>query len=156
MKLFSFFIICFILGTLALGTSAQEISLNNLPDSLRNELKFVVIDKNAEYPGGMVKFYDYLQRNLKFPKEAKRAGITGRVFIIFTINKDGSIDQESVRVYNAQDFEESGRTPPQSIITDPSCENEAIRLILKSQNWIPALHEDKPVKSRMVIPVIFN
>ncbi|MEE0895802.1 MAG: energy transducer TonB, partial [Bacteroidales bacterium] len=52
---------------------------------------FVVVEEQAEFPGGMEAMYAYIVKNLKYPELAKEKGIEGRVFVSFIIEKDGSI-----------------------------------------------------------------
>ena len=61
--------------------------------------------------GGFKAFYDYVGKNLHYPRKAKQLGIEGRVFVQFVVEKDGSLtdiqvikgigggcDEETVRV----------------------------------------------------------
>ena len=102
---------------------------------------YVVYEEPASFPGGMAKFYSYLNGNMKFPKDAKRNGITGRVTVEFVIDANGEIPPEEVRVKEG---------------LYPSCDLEAIRLIRESPKWNPGMQKDRSVKQRMVLPVIFK
>lgn len=147
-KITMFFLLC---STVAF---AQE---NSDSDSVtrKDEVRFSPVEKSAEYPGGMPKFYQYLNKNLKYPRGAKRAGISGRVYIEFIINRDGSIDDESVRPVSSEEVDKFGGTRS-NIILDKECELEAIRLIKECPNWNPGLQKDKPVRQKMVVPVLFK
>ncbi|MFN4947575.1 MAG: energy transducer TonB [Chryseotalea sp.] len=103
---------------------------------------FIPVEKTAEFPGGITKLYtNYIDRKLKYPKDARREGIKGKVFVEFVINKDGSIDDSTVKVVQG---------------LNESCNNEAIRVIKECPNWIPATINNKPVKQKFVIPINFN
>lgn len=153
-----------LIGLLLFGTIVQlfgqDTIPNNLPDSLKKgieEGKYVFLpgDKSAEYPGGIPKFYSYIDKNLKYPKNAKKNKATGRVYVEFVINRDGSIDAESVKAVPASEL----RIPEgmnSRVLIDSECEQEAIRLIRQSGNWIPASQKDKPVRQKMVIPILFK
>lgn len=112
-----------------LGTIKQEAEI------------FLPVDKSAEFPGGMGKFYAYIMKNLKYPEDAKQAKIVGKVFVEFVINKDGSIDPNNIKVREG---------------LLESCNQEAMRLIKECPNWIPALIKKEPVKQRFVIPITFK
>ncbi len=102
---------------------------------------FMPIEKSAQFPGGMGKLYMYIDKNLKYPKDARRESISGKVFVEFVINRDGSIDDTTVKVVQG---------------LNESCNNEAIRLIKECPDWIPATIKDQPVKQRFVIPIMFK
>ncbi|MEQ1584925.1 MAG: energy transducer TonB [Cyclobacteriaceae bacterium] len=98
-------------------------------------------DKQTEYPGGLPKFYEYVKNNLKYPKDAKQAGISGRVFIGFTVAADGTIEDATIEIVKS---------------LHPSCDNEAIRLIKECKKWNPSINGGKPVRQKIVLPIIFD
>lgn len=67
------------------------------------------------YPGGTKALIEFLSKNVKYPVEAKRDGIQGRVLVKFMVDRDGaiakvkvarsggdkSLDREAVRVIKA-------------------------------------------------------
>jgi TonB family protein len=81
----------------------------------------------AEFLGGMSKLYKYINSNLRFPKDAKKEGREGIVYVEFIIDKNGKIKDETVNVVNG--FLES-------------CDNEAIRLIKDCPDWKPGKNID--------------
>jgi protein TonB len=97
----------------------------------------------AEFVGGMSKFYKFIGKKLRYPKDAKRQKMEGRVYVEFFIDKDGSIPPDSVRVVRGF-FE--------------SCDKEAVRIIRASPRWIPGRVVDtgEPVAQRMVLPIMFK
>ncbi len=117
---------------------------------------FMVVEESATFPGGFQKFYDYVSKNLKYPKTAKKAGITGKVFVEFVINRDGTIDSASVRAVPAEEMEKFNSRARTEIIKHDECEIEAIRIIKNSPNWNPGRQKDKPVRQRMVVPITFR
>jgi periplasmic protein TonB len=121
----------------------------------RNELKveaFSLVEKPAEYPGGIEKFYQYVYKNLRAPKNGWRKATTGKVFVEFTINADGSIDDESVRVLSASELGASA----DEIISDEAYEREAIRIVKECPDWLPARQDQHPVKQRLILPVAYR
>jgi protein TonB len=101
------------------------------------------VDVSPSFPGGFAKFYAYLNSNLKYPKDAKKKGIEGKVMVEFVVDSTGLIRPETVNAV-------------QGIFK--SCDDEAIRLITKSPQWVPGrvtqLNKNVPVK--IVLPVIFK
>ena len=81
----------------------------------------------------------YLQKNIKFPNLAKEAGIQGRVFVSFVIEKDGSVtDVTILRVIGG------------------GCDEEAIRVVEKMPNWIPGQQRNVPVRVSFNLPIKFT
>jgi TonB family protein len=101
---------------------------------------FVVPGISAHFPGGMEKFEEYIANSLIYPKEAEKNRISGKVYVEIVINKDGSIDDATVKVVR-------GLIKP--------CDDEAIRLMRQCPDWTLAKVRGQPVKQRMIIPVRF-
>jgi protein TonB len=76
---------------------------------------------------------------MRYPAEARRKGVEGRVFIEFVINEDGSI---------------SNTKPLKGI--GAGCDEEALRVVANSPAWIPAKQDGKTVRQRMVVPIVFS
>ena len=108
-----------------------------------NCLAFNVVAQNrqTQFPGGVVILYEYINKNLAFPSDAKAIGVSGKVFIEFIVNEDGKIDDKSIKIVKS---------------LHKSCDEEAIRLIRNSPRWEPALENGKPVKQQFVMPIRFN
>lgn len=100
---------------------------------------FNVIEKSAEYPGGISAFYSYISENITYPIEAKKNGIEGKVYVTFMVNIDGTID--AVNVIRGIDSE---------------CDAEAVRVISKANKFIPASTKGEPQFVRMQIPINFG
>lgn len=91
------------------------------------------------YPKGIPAFYDYLVRSLKYPSEAKKNNVEGRVFVEFTIQKDGSIaNVKAIRGIGS------------------GCDEEAVRIVRGSPKWIPGKQRGQPVNQKMVLPINFS
>lgn len=118
---------------------------------------FLIVDKSAEFPGGIGKFYKYLNANMKYPKDAKEQKVSGKVYVEFVINEDGVILKESVNVLPAEKVNKI-LPPSRDAVYDltESCNNEAIRVIQNSPKWVPATIEEFPVKQKMVVPITFK
>lgn len=95
---------------------------------------------SADFPGGLVAFYKNISANVKYPKEARRNGIQGKVFVEFLVNKTGEI--EEVKTIKG---------------IGSGCDEEAENSIRSvGKKWIAAQYNNKPVKSIMVLPVYFK
>ena len=52
---------------------------------------FLIVEESATPDGGMSAFYKYVQKKMKYPSQARRMGIEGRVFVEFVVDKDGTL-----------------------------------------------------------------
>jgi len=98
--------------------------------------------RKAEFPGGMVNFYKWIDRNMVYPEDAKKEKIGGRVVVSFIIKENGEIWKESIEVKKG---------------IFPSIDQEAVRLIKESPIWSPAREAElgKAVPVRTSIPINF-
>jgi len=108
--------------------------------SLSDEI-FLFPDSAAVPVGGFDQFYNYLLRNLQYPKEAREAKIAGKVIVEFVVEKDGSISSRNITVL---------KSPHGSL------SKEAIRLIKNGPKWIPGSIKGVPVRTKKVFPVTFK
>ena len=99
---------------------------------------FMVVEKNCMFPGGEEKFYEYLGTNIVYPEQAKQDSIHGTVYASFVVKENGSISD--VKILRGIGY---------------GCDKEAIRILQKMPNWIPAEQRGKKVSQRMTIPVRF-
>jgi len=123
-------LILIILTALTWGSCDQE----NVSDP---PVCFLVADPMPTYPGGFDSLRTFLKINLRCPKEAMHYG--GTVYVGFTIIEDGS----------ATDFK---------ILRGlcDICDKNAIDALGKMPKWIPGMVKEKPVRTRMVLPVKYK
>jgi TonB family protein len=100
---------------------------------------FTVVEQIPEYPGGMDVFYQYIASEIKYPENARKEGIEGRVYVQFIVEKDGSL---------------SGIKTIRGI--GGGCDEEAERVLSGAQKFTPGSQRGKKVRVRMVLPVIFS
>ncbi|MEM9075651.1 MAG: energy transducer TonB [Bacteroidota bacterium] len=92
-------------------------------------------DKRACFQEMMQK---HIRKNFKYPELAKEMGLQGRVNVVFTIQKDGSIGNVLMR-------------GPHEIL-----EGEAGRIISKLPQMTPGKQRGTPVKVPFAIPITFR
>ena len=100
---------------------------------------FIVVEEQAEYPGGQSALMKYFSDNIRYPVSASENGVQGRVICQFTVWKDGSISD--IKILRS---------------VHPALDNEAIRLIKGMPKWKPGKQLGKPVASRFTLPVLFR
>ena len=100
---------------------------------------FLVVEEDAEFPGGLEALSKYLSENIKYPQLAKENNIEGRVFVSFVVEKDG-------RVGNIKILRDIGG----------GCGAEAVRVVKSMPRWKPGKQRGKPVRSQFNLPVNFS
>ena len=100
---------------------------------------FTVVESEPEFPGGMEALYKYLAQNIKYPQLARENGITGKVYVTFVVEKDGSIA-------NPRILRDIGG----------GCGAEAIRVVKAMPKWSPGKQRGKAVRVQFNLPVNFN
>lgn len=90
------------------------------------------------FPGGFSAFSQYISKNLKYPDVAAIIGLTGKVYVNFSVDEDGNVaDVKPTKCLGA------------------GCESEAIRIISMSPKWSPGILNGKNVKVKFTIAVNF-
>ncbi len=125
------------LETPATGTTAPEAE----PAQARKESDtiYTMTENMPEFPGGRKALMQYLAQNIKYPEEAKRDSIQGRVFINFIIEKDGSVS-------NAKVIRGIGH----------GCDEAALEVVRNMPNWIPGEHDGQKVRVSFNIPIKYT
>lgn len=86
----------------------------------KNDMVFDVVEVMPQYPGGPIAMLKYLMENIKYPEQAMKEGIQGRVTVRFIVEKDGSI---------------SDVKPILSV--HPLLNKEAVRVVESMPKWSP-------------------
>ena len=115
----------------------------------------VTIEKSASYPGGMGKFYQYVDSELKYPRSFRKKKLKGRVIVSFIVNDNGSIADESVRALPKNEID-PGLMSRDMLLTDKEFQDEAIRIMRNCPDWIPAEQKKKPVMQLFTMPILFK
>lgn len=115
----------------------EEVPPINLNEEDEEVLK--VIEELPQYPGGAVEFMKWLTATLKYPDQALRRKIQGKVMISFIVNTDGTISDIKV-IKNA----------------DKLLDAEALRVARLMPKWQPGKDKGKPCRSMIAIPIVFE
>lgn len=102
---------------------------------------FSFVGEMPSFPGGDTAFASFIKKNLTYPKEAKRQNITGKVFVMFIIEKDGSVTNVSI-------------VPGKG--AHPLLDQAAMDVIKSSPKWSPGYTNDKPVRVKKIQPISFQ
>ena len=108
-------------------------------DGTSSEKTFDVVEQMPQFPGGPATMMEFLKENIRYPEEAQKKGLQGRVVVSFIVRKDGSIDNCQV-----------------ARSVDPLLDAEAVRVIRSMPNWTPGMQDGKAVAVRYNVPVSFR
>lgn len=92
-----------------------------------------------QFPGGHVALFEYLSKNIKFPKSKENEDVKVRVVTTFTVEKDGSITDAKIVKSQGEAFD-----------------NEALRVINGMPKWIPGMQNGKAVSVKYTLPITFS
>lgn len=125
---------CICILSLPFFCLSQNTDSLNIGDEI-----FVKVDESASFPGGIHAWGNEINKNLKYPKQAQRMGIEGRVFVQFIVEKDGTLTD--VKVVKG---------------IGGGCDVEAIRFVKNQPKWIPGKQNGKPIRQRMIQNILFK
>jgi TonB family protein len=103
------------------------------------QIIYTAVEENPEFPGGVSEMYKFVNKNIRYPNAAQRANVSGRVFLKFIVEKDGSI--ANVEVLKGLGF---------------GCDEEAIRVISAMPKWKPGRQNGSPVRVYYNMPVFYQ
>jgi protein TonB len=120
-------------------TKVEEIKIVEVEEKEDPDQIFLVVEETAAPIGGMPAFYEFIGKKLKYPAQARRMGIEGKVFVEFVIERDGTItDVKAIKGIGA------------------GCDEEAVRVVQSAPKWKAGKQRGKPVRQRMVLPIAFK
>jgi len=93
----------------------------------------------ANPAGGRKAYNKYLESNLRYPQEAFKNNIRGKVRVEFVLHPDGSFDSYKV-------VKSLGH----------GCDEELIRLIKDGPKWLPTTENGRPVESKVLVGLRFS
>lgn len=101
---------------------------------------FVTAEKMPSFMGGdLSTFNKWVQARVKYPAIAAENGVSGKVFVKFVVEKDGTLGKIEVL-----------RSP------DKSLSEEVTRVLKTSPKWEPAMQRNRPVRLTFTMPVNFQ
>lgn len=143
MKKLSNWIYIYTLLFLFTGTLyAQESQPDAPPESAIDEEVFEKVDEVAQFPGGQMAMFKFIQQNLVYPNAAKKDKIQGRVIVEFVVRPDGSITD--IKILRSIGEAKHG------------IDEAVIDLIEGMPKWEPGMKNGKPVAMRYRLPIRFQ
>jgi len=120
-------------------TSGQSINEDSQADE-SEPIPYQLIEVKPTFMGGDLNtFSEWVSSQIIYPLEAISKGVSGRVVMQFTIERDGSVT--NVKMLRG---------------ADPLLDREAYRIIRSSPQWAPGKQYGELRRCTYTIPVIFN
>ena len=124
----------------SLGVEIMDYVEVEEEDVEEEAIPFMLVEEKPSFNGGDAnQFSKWVNSRLVYPEIAKENGVQGRVFLQFTVEKDGSVTK--VKVLRG---------------VDPSLDKEAVRVVSMSPKWKPGKQRDRAVAVTYNFPVIFQ
>jgi len=100
---------------------------------------FIVVEQMPEFPGGQLKLRQFIARNIEYPNIARKNGIQEKIYVKFSIEKDGSV--KNIFVVRGKNKH--------------LCK-AAMEVVEKLPNFKPGLQRGEPVVVWYTVPVNFK
>ena len=130
-----------LLATLSVLALLLMVNTNAMAQSkkIANDKVLEKAEVMPQFPGGDQAMMKFVSENVQYPEEAKEKEISGRVFVSFIVEKDGSIGEtEVVKGIGG------------------GCDEEAVRVVKAMPKWKPGKEKGKPVRVSYMMPIFFK
>jgi TonB family protein len=108
-------------------------------DASGGRYKYDEIVEPALPIGGYERLNDHLDKNLKYPPEAKKNGVQGAVYVSFVVDENGYTSE--FRIVKG---------------VNQSLDDEAMRALKSGPRWTPETKRGQAIKTRVVFPIKFR
>lgn len=122
------------------ATKVEIVEFTEEEETVDEQEIFLVVEDMPTFQGQEKDaFRVYIQQNLKYPVIAQENGISGRVYVSFVVDRDGSLT--NVQVVRG---------------VDPSLDKEAVRVVKSSPKWTPGKQRGRAVRVSFTFPIVFQ
>lgn len=112
--------------------------VDNPPIEKVEETPWEIVEEMPSPVGGLEALYKFINKNLKYPAQARRMGIEGTVYLSFVVDEKGNmVDIKIAKGIGA------------------GCDEEVLRIFENPPKWNPGKQRFVPVKVKQMIPVKF-
>ena len=116
----------------------QQVAVEE--EEIEDDQPFVKVEEMPSFQGGDLQtFRNWVQSKVRYPQIAQENNISGRVFLMFVVERDGSLTNIQVL-----------QTP------DSSLSDEAIRVLKTSPKWKPGKQRNQTVRVKYTLPIDFR
>jgi TonB family protein len=121
------------------GNQEKNASLDEQQKETKKTKAFVGVEQMPQFPGGEMALMDYLSKNIRYPETAAKNGIQGRVTVRFIVDETGAVtDVVVIKGLN------------------PSCDQEAMRVVKAMPKWIPGKQKGEAVPVYYTLPISYR
>jgi TonB family protein len=106
---------------------------------IEGEEVFYIVEEMPEYPGGEIALRQYMATAVKYPDDAVKKGIQGKVYVTFVVSKDGTVADAKI-----------------ARGVDPSLDTEALRVVNNLPKWKPGKQKGQAVNVSYTVPINFK
>lgn len=120
----------------------ETLDLGLLEEPLPVEIVPEIVDYADKMPvpaGGLEEFMAYLAKNIRYPRSGIVREIQGTVFVQFVVDEQGRLTDMKVLKGLGDDFDA-----------------ESVRVLSSAPAWLPGSQGGRPVKVRMVLPIVYR
>ena len=144
---FVMMIVVLLMMTVGNIACAQNVPLIIDPDKVDQYLAerkdtinvYDCVEQMPSFPGGSQKLKEFIEENLRYPKELEESCVQGRVIVRFIVERNGKLS--NVKVVKS---------------VDPVLDKEALRIVKLMPRWIPGRQNGITVRVKFYIPIIFR
>ena len=144
---FVMMIVVLLMMTVGNIACAQNVPLIIDPDKVDQYLAerkdtinvYDCVEQMPSFPGGSQKLKEFIEENLRYPKELEETCVQGRVIVRFVVERNGKLS--NVKVVKS---------------VDPVLDKEALRIVKLMPRWIPGRQNGITVRVKCYIPIIFR
>jgi TonB family protein len=100
---------------------------------------YTSVEQMPQFMGGIEGLMNYMKNNLKYPVEAQKNKVEGRVIVRFVVDKDGAVkDVEVMRGLS------------------PETDAEALRVVNAMPKWVPGRQKGEAVAVYFTLPILYK
>lgn len=125
-------------GSISFAQEIKTEEIITIESDTNDDAVFVLVEQMPEFPGGEEELFKFLSATIIYPIEARDSGIEGTVYVNFTVENDGAIND--VKVIRG---------------VHPLLDEEAVRVIESFPKWKPGKQKGKTVRVSYNIPLSF-
>jgi TonB family protein len=114
----------------------QNASDNNA--GYNGEPVFFIVENMPKFPGGDLALRKYIAANIKYPEDAQKQGIQGKVYVTFVVTKTGEVGGAKI-----------------ARGVSSSLDDEALRVVRGLPKWTPGTQRGKAVNVQYTVPINF-
>ena len=132
-----------------------------------DEPVFDICEQLPQFPGGEVELMKFIAQNIKYPAEATKYGVQGRVLVQFVVETDGSLSNckilenpkksgANMVIVTAQMTDKQRQDAEGHNAGVQAMRDEAIRVVNAMPKWQPGKQRGRAVRCKFHIPVTYK